>query len=118
MDTVKFMTKYAVTIKDPSKILYHLEKAYHISTQGRPGPVWLDIPLDVQSSRVDLNNLKRFKIKKQFKIVNLFDRYKVNKLQSLLNKSKKPIIVVGGGIKASNTVNELLEFLNKTKSKS
>ena len=114
VDTVKSMTKYAVTIKDPSKILYYLEKAYHISTQGRPGPVWLDIPLDIQSSQVDLNTLKSFKVKKQFKVGNLFNGYKINKLQTLMNKSKKPVIVVGGGVKASNTVSELMEFLNKT----
>lgn len=114
VDTVKFMTKYAVTIKDPLKIIYYLEKAYHMSTQGRPGPVWLDIPLDIQSSQVDLNTLKSFKVKKQFKVSSLFNGYKANKLQTLINKSKKPIIVVGGGVKASNTVNELIEFLNKT----
>jgi acetolactate synthase-1/2/3 large subunit len=114
VDTVKFMTKYAVTITDPSKILYHLEKAYHISTQGRPGPVWLDIPLDIQSSQVALDTLKRFKIKKQFKIGNLFKSCKANKLQTLLDKSKKPVVVVGGGVRASNTVGELMEFLNRT----
>jgi len=114
VDTVKPMTKYAVTVKDPSKVLYYLEKAYHMATQGRPGPVWLDIPLDIQSSQVDTTILKRFKAKKEFRVGKLFDRYKASRLQTLLSESKKPVIVVGGGIKASNTSNELVEFLNRT----
>lgn len=114
VDTVKPMTKYAVTVKDPSKILYYLEKAYHMATQGRPGPVWLDIPLDIQSSQVDVTILKRFRAKKEFRVGKLFDSYKASRLQTLLSKSKKPVIVVGGGIKASNTANELIKLLNRT----
>ena len=44
---VKSSTKYAVIVKDPNEIKYHLQKAYHISTEGRPGPVWIDIPADI-----------------------------------------------------------------------
>ena len=82
VDTVKPMTKYAVTVKDPSKILYYLEKAYYMATQGRPGPVWLDIPLDIQSIQVDVTILKRFKEKKEFRVGRLFDSYKANRLQT------------------------------------
>ena len=49
VDIVKPMTKYAVTIDNPDEIKYHLEKAVYLSKNGRPGPVWLDIPLDVQA---------------------------------------------------------------------
>ena len=50
---VKGITKYAVTVSDPQTIRYHLERALHLATSGRPGPVWLDVPVDVQSSQVD-----------------------------------------------------------------
>ena len=55
IDCVSDMTKYAVTIINPELILYHLEKAYFLATSDRKGPVWLDIPLDIQSAKVDLD---------------------------------------------------------------
>ena len=50
---VQSITKYAVTIEDPSTIRYHLEKAVHLANAGRRGPVWIDIPLDVQAAQID-----------------------------------------------------------------
>src|SRR4029077_21102795 len=50
---VKPLTKYAVTVLDPADIRYHLEKAVHLALHGRPGPVWIDIPLDVQAAPID-----------------------------------------------------------------
>ena len=50
---IKPITKYAVTIDDPQSIRYHLEKAVHLALTGRPGPVWIDIPIDVQAAPVD-----------------------------------------------------------------
>ena len=64
---VKDFTNYSVLIKEPNEILYHLEKAYYESTNGRPGPVWIDIPADIQNAEIDIKKLKRFnpvKIKK------------------------------------------------------
>jgi acetolactate synthase-1/2/3 large subunit len=57
---VKGITKYAVTITDPNTIRYHLEKALYLATNGRPGPVWLDIPVDVQSAMIDEGQLEGF----------------------------------------------------------
>lgn len=113
VDTVKPMTKYSITVTDKNTILSHLQKAYYLATSGRPGPVWIDIPLDIQSSDVDIVKLKQFKepIIKSNKFKNWFY---VRKLQTLLNKSKKPIIVVGNGIRVSGTTNQLISFLNKT----
>ena len=55
---VKPITKYAVTVMDPDSIRYHLEKAVYLARTGRPGPVWIDIPLDVQASHIDPALLK------------------------------------------------------------
>jgi acetolactate synthase-1/2/3 large subunit len=54
---VSSITKYAVTVTDPATIRHHLEKAVHIATSGRPGPVWLEIPLDVQAARIEPDSL-------------------------------------------------------------
>src|SRR5208337_2055235 len=57
---VKPVTKYALTIVDPQSIRYHLEKAVHLAHAGRPGPVWIDIPIDVQAAQVDPDSLPGF----------------------------------------------------------
>jgi len=59
---VKSITKYAVLVKDPKTIRYHVERAIHEAFSGRPGPVWLDIPLDVQSAMIDPNELEGYEI--------------------------------------------------------
>src|ERR1700712_2632398 len=57
---VKGITKYAVTVTDPATIRYHLEKALFLATNGRPGPCWLDIPVDVQAANIDETILEGF----------------------------------------------------------
>ena len=56
---VKSITKYAIMINDPLEIAYHLDKAVYLAKSGRPGPVWLDIPMDVQSAAINENELVR-----------------------------------------------------------
>lgn len=107
---VKPMVKYSETVLNASDIKYILEKAYHIAISGRPGPVWIDIPLNIQSSNIDIDYCKGYeynKIKKE-------DTTKVTLLKQLLKNSKRPVIVVGNGIRASNTIKELYDMLNKT----
>src|SRR3989344_2348600 len=58
---VKSVTKYSVMINDPHLIRYHLEKAVYLAKSGRPGPVWLDVPLDVQGAVIDDKSLRSFK---------------------------------------------------------
>ena len=57
---VKGITKYAATIMDPADIRYHLEKAFYLATTGRRGPVWIDVPLDIQGGLVDTETLRGF----------------------------------------------------------
>ena len=57
--SVSNMTKYAVMVTDPLDIAYHLEKAFYLATNGRPGPVWLDIPLDVQGAQIETDERRR-----------------------------------------------------------
>src|SRR5437660_804177 len=60
VSVVKPLTKYAVTVLDPGSIRYHLEKAVYLALHGRPGPVWIDIPLDVQAAPIDEASLPGF----------------------------------------------------------
>lgn len=57
---VESLTKYAVMVNDPNEIAYHLEKAVFLAKTGRPGPVWIDVPMDVQSAMVEEKDLKHF----------------------------------------------------------
>jgi acetolactate synthase-1/2/3 large subunit len=59
IESVKNMTKYAVQINDPNEIKYHLDKACKLATSGRPGPVWLDMPLNTQSAEINPDNLEK-----------------------------------------------------------
>jgi acetolactate synthase-1/2/3 large subunit len=112
---VKPITKYAKTITDKNDILYSLQKAYSFATSNRPGPVWLEIPLDIQNSFVNAQELKKYK-KYNFEKINfLKDTFYLKKFLKCLEKSKKPVIVVGNGIRASDTVQELKDLLNITK---
>jgi len=100
VSTVKNMTKYAVMIKDKNDILYELEKAYELATTGRPGPVWIDIPLDIQGSNVELDSLKKY--------WSVYEKPSPTKKEldtfyELLNQSKKPLFVVGNGIRLSKS---------------
>lgn len=97
---VKNITKYSVTIRNPNNCLYEIQKAIYLCKSGRPGPVWIEIPLDVQAHKIkNIEKLKRFKkpIKKINKKINF------NKFINLLNNSKKPLFIIGNGVKQSKT---------------
>ena len=113
IECVKSLTKYAITITDKNTILFHLQKAYDMAISGRPGPVWVDVPLDIQSADVDVTTLKQFKAK-PYTSYKLKTWWYKNKLQRLLNTSKKPIVVIGNGIRSSQSVDKLMSFLIKT----
>jgi acetolactate synthase-1/2/3 large subunit len=112
VSTVKSMTKYAVMIKNKNDILYELEKAYELATTGRPGPVWIDIPLDIQGENVELELLKKHW---SFNEKLSPTKKELNKFYELLNSSKKPLFVVGNGIRLSKSYelfNNLLKQSN------
>ena len=111
---VKNFTKYSVLIKKPNEILYHLEKAYYETTNGRPGPVWIDIPADIQNAEIDINKLKRFNPPKTKKKLNKLDN-QIKKIAKLLAKSKRPVIHVGHGGRISNCAKKLRKLVDRYK---
>lgn len=106
------VTKYAVQILEPNEIRYHLEKAYYEAVSGRPGPVWLDIPLDVQAVMIEVESLKGYEPPKQEYVL---EESKIKQAVELLRKAEKPLVLAGNGIKLANGTEllyRLLEILN------
>ena len=111
VSVVKNMTKYSYMVTDKKDILYHLEKAYHKSVTGRPGPVWIDIPLDIQGSSVNVEELRKYEPKsKKPKKISL---EKITKLKKVFANAKKPVVVVGSGVRRSGSVYKLRDFLQR-----
>jgi len=106
------ITKYAAMVLDPAEIRYHLEKAWYCATTGRMGPVWLDIPLDVQAATIDESALCGYIPTAQSTIGDKISS-DVNKIVSMLNLSKRPLILVGNGLKLSGAQDELYLFAEK-----
>jgi acetolactate synthase-1/2/3 large subunit len=96
-EIVKPVTKYSVFVDQPNDVLYHLEKAYYLAAEGRPGPVLLDLPLDIQASTVDEDNLRRFVIPE----TPVYDNDLSFLLEDLKNY-KKPLIIAGHGIRVAD----------------
>lgn len=100
VSTVTPMTKYATMIRDKNTILYELEKAYYIATNGRPGPVWIDIPLDIQGAIVNEKDLKRLE---EMPTLGPASQEQVNDFIYHIQKATKPLFIVGNGIRLSNS---------------
>jgi acetolactate synthase-1/2/3 large subunit len=110
---VKPLTKYAVTVLEPSSIRYHLEKAVHLALNGRPGPVWVDIPLDVQAAPIDETKLARFDVAAEapaFDAAGLTER--VRETIAALNRSERPLIFIGNGVRLARAEAELRQLVS------
>lgn len=106
---VKPITKYAVMITKPESIRYHLEKAYFLATSGRPGPVWIDVPQDIQYALVNPKKLKKF-VSVDPKTINIDKQ--IEKLLKLLQLSKKPLIVAGQGVRQSGAISDFKQLIS------
>ena len=107
---VKSVTKYAETVMDPQKIRYMLEKAYYLAMHGRRGPVWLDIPLDVQAAEIDVDALTGFVLETAPQEIS---SVKIEKIRKLLEQAKRPLILAGNGIKLSGAEGEFEQFMQQ-----
>ena len=99
---VKPITKYAVTIDDPQSIRYHLEKAVHLARTGRPGPVWIDIPIDVQAAPVEPDSMRGFDPAEIVAAARQDDLNTQGRdVIARLNQSERPFIFAGNGVRVS-----------------
>ena len=111
---VKPITKYAMTVTNPLDIKYELDKAIAIALDGRPGPVWLDIPLDVQGAVVDETLLKEFKSEELIDPIKhtLVDE-QIKQLIQKIKEAKSPVIYVGNGVRLAKRENEFITLAEK-----
>lgn len=100
VDIVSSITKYAVTVLDPATIKYHLDKAVYLAKEGRPGPVWIDVPLDVQAACVEPGQLGGFEALKPD--WDSLVTSQMDTILELLKKANRPVLIAGQGIERSN----------------
>lgn len=109
---VQSLTKFAVMINDPNSIRFNLEKAFYLATSGRPGPVWLDIPQDIQYAKVEPKKLKGFNPPKK-NDDNKGSHDAAKKVLELLNNSERPLIIAGNGIRQGGAVSGFKKLVKK-----
>jgi acetolactate synthase-1/2/3 large subunit len=116
VDIIKMVdgvTKYSICVTDPESIRYHLEKAIFLTVNGRPGPVWLDIPIDLQGKDINPDELIGFNSNEVETIDNAEVNVLVSNLISKIKKSERPVFYIGSGIHISGTQNLFLQIANK-----
>ena len=114
-ELVRPITKYATMVTDPLSIRYHLEKAIYLATNGRPGPVWLDIPLDVQAAQIETDDL-----------LPGFDPHELDEPWTKLDldataaaildriaQAERPVVFAGGGVRLSGAHEQFLRLIDK-----
>jgi acetolactate synthase-1/2/3 large subunit len=107
---VRSITKYAVTITDPSTVRFHLDKAIHLALSGRPGPVWIDLPLDVQASQVEPEKLVGLTPEETAPVGPEIGEI-VKRAIEMLNSSERPFLLFGNGIRIAGAESELQEAI-------
>ena len=112
---IKPIVKYAVMVDKVEDIRYELEKAYYLSQEGRKGPVLVDIPMNIQRTEVDISSLKSFFDSNEYFELenNKKEKNNVDEVINLLKESKRPIVLIGGGVRLSNANVELLNYVEK-----
>ncbi len=114
VDSVSNMTKYAVMVTNPAEIAYHLEKALFFACHARGGPVWLDVPLDVQGAVVDSDALIHFHAEQEAPWhIPEVKKSVVHILLQKIKEAKAPLVLAGTGINLGGSREKLLAFLKK-----
>ena len=110
---VESITKYAVMVTDPTTIRYHLEKALFLATSGRPGPVWIDVPINVQGAMIETENLVGFDSKEIDSKENpIASPASLDLLWEKFLQAKRPVVLAGAGIRISGAYPTYLKLLN------
>ena len=116
VDVARTMAKYAYMVTEPSEIRYHLEKALFLAATGRPGPVWLDIPLDVQAAVIEETELAGFDpVAEGMEERPAFDGLMAEEILEKLQQAKRPVILAGTGIRLAGAYDVFLECVDKLK---
>lgn len=109
---VEPLTKYAVTIRDPLMVRYHIDKALSHALSGRRGPVWLDLPLDVQGANIEPDELVSYTEGLSISISGNL-KLKVAEALCLVRGAERPVLLVGNGVRMAGAVTEFLQLAEK-----
>lgn len=116
VEVVRPLTKFAACVTDPLMVRCTLEQAWHTACTGRPGPVWLDIPMNVQGALVDESSLVGYQADSSL----LFDvedaKSKIFEILAMLDKAERPVVVAGHGIRISGAQDIFLDFAQRLQS--
>lgn len=113
-ELVRPITKYAAMVTDPATIRYHLEKALYLATTGRPGPVWLDIPLDVQAASVDPDALPAFdpaEVDEPWRETDCAAAART--ILDRIAAAERPVVLVGSGVRLSGAHGAFLQLIDR-----
>lgn len=119
VESVRNMTKYAVMVTDETEIAYHLEKALFLATKGRGGPVWIDIPLDIQAARIETDELKHFNGTQEERelltaqVPSPINEATADDILQKIAAAKRPLIFAGTGIRLGDSEEEFLDLVEK-----
>ena len=115
IDIVRPITKFAVMVDDPQKIKYFLDKAVYLARSGRPGPTWIDLPMNVQHAEIDPKKLESFDPKELGEKQLTVEKEVIKKTFEAIKKAKRPVMIVGAGIKLGRAKKDFFEFIEKLK---
>ena len=111
---VQGITKYAVLVDDPNSVRYHLERAWHLARTGRPGPCWLDIPVDVQSAKIDGAALRPYNPNEDRREFNSEELQKqCSPVLRRIRDAKRPVILAGTGVRLAGALSEFETLIDK-----
>ncbi len=124
INSVSNMTKYAVMLTEPEETAYHLEKALYLALEGRKGPVWIDVPLDVQGAMIETEGLKHFDPEaghcpdnetSDIRKVQPISNQTIDEILEKIKNARAPLILAGTGIRLGDAEEEFLKVLNVLK---
>ncbi len=110
IEILKPITKFRKQITNANSIKYYLDKAFYLAKEGRPGPVYLEIPLDIQSTKINSLKLKSYKPKKIH-----YQKIDIQRIEKKINKSKKPLLLLGNGLNVDQLELKIKKLVNKLK---
>lgn len=113
-EVVKTVTKYAGRVLEPENIIYELDLAYSICTQGRPGPCWIDIPMNIQSNMIEESTLKQYHPKRDETLYQV-DPAKIESVIQEFKTAKRPVILLGNGIRLSHAEHLIKSLIDALK---
>ncbi|MEI7481709.1 MAG: thiamine pyrophosphate-binding protein [Elusimicrobiota bacterium] len=105
------LTKYAIMITDPKRIAYELDKALYLAKTGRKGPVWIDVPLDIQNMRIEPAGLERFESMADPDPAPSAED--IEYVVKVLQNAERPVLLLGSGVRSADAIPELEKFVDK-----